>query len=1334
MDSEESRIEKLVNQCKSNDVDVKVDALAKLQIEFENGAEIPDVDAVLSLFKAALRTSNQHLTNATLHALPPLLPLILTRSVNPSQSNGPLASSTSGAIDVPTLRQAFGAFLTSGGIVDRLGDKERAQSKAREALVLLGGYAFRAGATSAFSSKSGKGAETPIMAFERVMKENGLASKVWKVREQSIIALVNLRRTHPQFPIRPFLSLLVDCLEDTDAHVRDCARTSVVDLFSGPHVTDAARADLKKEMTKKNVRKTIVDGVLSKLLSGQASNSTPHSRDGSENGDAGPSRAKEYLPPSMMLAGKRPRVGSQGSTLSRSTTQANVRETFSRPESRGGAASPPPPPPQPQTPSTSDSPDVQPAYIASSRDLESEFAAMAKPFEGKESEHNWAARDAAVQRVRGMIKGDVHTRYAETFQACLKEGFVQWSLKTLASLRTTVAMNTCYLYSEMTKALGTGLDPYCDLLLTNLLKMAAFTKKITAQQSQVCVVDIMTHTSAPSRVVLPLLWTTLQEKTVQARAFVVGHFKAYLELHGARSRNAIEGSGGLEILEKSIKKALADPNPAVKESSRAMFWTFDTFWHDSATTILESLDATARKQLEKACPNPELIGGVATATPKVPKKSSIAAAIAASRAKAKAIANAPPSLRHQATAAAQTQTPVNRRAVSPVQRTSPKPTFPRPSSPLRTSSSPGSPPSRTPASQTLRSVSSGAVPVTNKRARSPSLSDPHYATRRRTSSPLATSPQNNMNTLRKAMQTALPASPPSSTGQQSPHRRPPSTLRAPPAAGNTRQSLMLPMASVEDESLLMAQTVPIPEGDTDSEDDHSMNLMSFSAAYDKFPQLSPRSVASKPTASVSNALSSGSMSDVGMNSGGLGQPEVVEDALRARAEQAESAAERLLELVDENDLQEPIIPVSLGGQSLGASHANGNGGVGLGLSMAGNGTVRAKAKTKPAPIPLSMRPPPVTPKPSAANARASAIMKQAAMFRDSPVAKKTSSLLDVLQAQRHETGWWLKRTALFAKASTLGPSKGPECLEELKALILALENGQITKEGLQKVAVICSENPVENSPPASPGGGPESLSPFVVDASAGTSSLGARSALWDTDRVFGKVFSALMAFVEPTRPEDELEYALIIVWEMLENQGAYLEGREADLFSMLLRVRYCNKVNVLEATSTIRDALTSKIDPVYGLTTFHGCLKAFQAEPNAADEAEVKAATVAFGLIALGKFTLRLPAEIAEEELPRLKGTLIAALNDRSSLVVRESAAAAIISAQLVLKDETQLFALLDGLADDKKNLLTYLFDKHGARGTEEGGDGLGGIAKFQKEIRRLDTRTSTPLRVAPRV
>lgn len=81
---------------------------------------------------------------------------------------------------------------------------------------------------------------------------------------------------------------------------------------------------------------------------------------------------------------------------------------------------------------------------------------------------------------------------------------------------------------------------------------------------------------------------------------------------------------------------------------------------------------------------------------------------------------------------------------------------------------------------------------------------------------------------------------------------------------------------------------------------------------------------------------------------------------------------------------------------------------------------------------------------------------------------------------------------------------------------------------------------------------------------------------------------------------------------------------------------------VLEGTNTIRDALTSKADPVYGLTTMHASLRLFYSEaPPTPEDEEIKAATYAFGLMALGKFILRLPAEIAEEEIPRLKGTLI---------------------------------------------------------------------------------------------
>ncbi|KAJ7774326.1 clasp N terminal-domain-containing protein [Mycena maculata] len=1313
MDSDDTRLESLINQCKNNDVDVKVDALSKLQAEFESGIEINDPDGLIQVLKTCLRASNQHLTTATLSVLPPLLPLLITPSLGNAQSRNALSQSTSSVgsvtpssvVDTATLRQVLVAFLLPGGLIERLGDKERAQIKARETLVILGGLAFRSGVSSSTMStrsRDTKGPETPLMMFERYLREIGLTSKVWKVREQSILTLVHIRRAHQQFPIRVYLTQLVDSLEDTDAHVRDCARQSVIELFSGPGVSDAARADLKKEMTKKNVRKTIVDGVLSKLLGvgGSASGSNPQSREGSENGDT-TMKAKEYVPPSLALTGRRPTAASStGAPLSRTTSlQSNISRPPSRaapPDSPSGTA--------PPTPS-GESADVRPVYIASSRDLETEFAAMHKPFEGKENEHNWADRERAILRVRGMIKGDVHLRYSETFLGSMKD-FIQLSLKTLASLRTTVATNTCTLYTEMAVALGVSLDPFCDTLFTNLLRMAGFTKKLTAQNSQASVSAIIEHTSTPPRVLLPLLWATLQEKTVQARAFVVAHLKQYLVVHGQRSKHAIETTGGLEIMEKSLKKALADPNPAVRENARICFWVFEAIWRDRGVTLLDGLDSVARKQLEKVCPNPDLAAAVlAPSTPKPAKKSSVAAAIAASRAKAKAIATAPPTLRHQATASSHVA-PV-RRAGSP---SSPRNSMARPSSPLRMSTSPPSQKSRIVSNGISRSTSAEAVTTTTTHTRTasgppPSPPSPSEQTsfRRRTSSPLAsgTNP-NRVSTIRQALKTTLPTSPSSSFDRASPTPRN-GVGRNAAVPIHVRHSTLFAQPHMDDESLLLAQTVPIPGSDSDSESmDHSVHLMSFSAAFGKYTSPAARrsnSPGHSFSPEASNALSSGSLETT------AGQP-VVEDALRARAEQAESAAERLLELVDPDDdsMQHSTIPSSL---------------------LVGN---NGKVKVKPTPLPIGQiqTRPPVTP----VN-RATTIMRQAAQFKNSPThnGHSSASLMDVLHDQRHQTGWWLKRKNLVAQGTPLKAVDDGERVQELQSYITMLENDDVDINVLQKLALLAIENPITDgaSSPLSPEFGyPASPSPFIYPSRSLPS---LHSDMWGKNKIFERLFNGLISFLQPNKSEEEIEYGLILLWEMLENQAIYVEGREGDVFSLLLRIRYCCHHNVLEATNTIRDALTSRIEPVYGLTTMHASLRSFSAEafPLTASE-EVKAASYAFGLIALGKFILRLPAEIAEEELPRLRGTLISALNDKSSLVIREAAAAAIISAQLALRDETHLFALLDGLADEKKNLLTYLFDKHGARGATAA-TGPSGVDKLEKEMRRLDTRTSTPTR-----
>jgi CLIP-associating protein 1/2 len=60
--------------------------------------------------------------------------------------------------------------------------------------------------------------------------------------------------------------------------------------------------------------------------------------------------------------------------------------------------------------------------------------------QGRETEHNWAAREQAILLVRGMLKGDVHLRYMDIFLGCLKEGFIQWSLKTVCPPRADVSL------------------------------------------------------------------------------------------------------------------------------------------------------------------------------------------------------------------------------------------------------------------------------------------------------------------------------------------------------------------------------------------------------------------------------------------------------------------------------------------------------------------------------------------------------------------------------------------------------------------------------------------------------------------------------------------------------------------------------------------------------------------------------------------------------------------------------------------------------------------------------------------------------------------------------
>lgn len=81
---------------------------------------------------------------------------------------------------------------------------------------------------------------------------------------------------------------------------------------------------------------------------------------------------------------------------------------------------------------------------------------------------------------------------------------------------------------------------------------------------------------------------------------------------------------------------------------------------------------------------------------------------------------------------------------------------------------------------------------------------------------------------------------------------------------------------------------------------------------------------------------------------------------------------------------------------------------------------------------------------------------------------------------------------------------------------------------------------------------------------------------------------------------------------------------------------------VLEATNVLRDALIARMDPVYGLQVMHESLQTFLAQPapSSSHGERSHSGSHAFGLLGIGKFILRLPSVILEDELPRLKDAL----------------------------------------------------------------------------------------------
>ncbi|RCH98469.1 suppressor of tub2 mutation, partial [Rhizopus stolonifer] len=243
--------------------------------------------------------------------------------------------------------------------------------------------------------------------------------------------------------------------------------------------------------------------------------------------------------------------------------------------------------------------------VTSPRDLEKEFISMAKLFAGRETEQNWEARDASVRRLRSLLHQlDKVDAWKGAMIAGLQD-IMSDIIKTIHSLRSSVATEGLCLIQDIGVTLGDSLNAYTlEIILTNLLKCSSVTKKMIATKAAQVTNLFLSNTQFHTKIVM-LLCKTINEKNVQLRQYAATYIKTILETHGSKDAIRSVIAEKLEVsqsIESFLRKGLADGSPHVREASRQTYSVYYDYWPDAAEKLLRSLDSSVQRLLEKNSP------------------------------------------------------------------------------------------------------------------------------------------------------------------------------------------------------------------------------------------------------------------------------------------------------------------------------------------------------------------------------------------------------------------------------------------------------------------------------------------------------------------------------------------------------------------------------------------------------------------------------------------------------------------------------------------------------------------------------------------------------------
>lgn len=393
--------------------------------------------------------------------------------------------------------------------------------------------------------------QVPVDA-ERFVRNTAMVGKNPRAKEAGMQWLLQMHQEHG-LQFRAYVPTLMELLEDADGMVRDVAKSTVIELFRD--APNAAKSDLKRQLKNFKVRPAIEQAIV-KELAPASTRADPESR-----------------PASAMQA--RPNLAASVSSL------ASERPITPMPETKTEA--------------------VEPSYVNTQRELDDIFKDMHQWFEGRESEQNWLKREESVIKLRRLIAGNVPSDFPDAFVASCR-ALLDGIIKAVTSLRTSLSKEGCALVQDLASTFGPGIDPMVELLMQTFIKLCAATKKIASQLANTTVDTIIGRTTYNARI-MQHIWGASQDKNVQPRTYAAGWLQTLLKKE-AHHKNHLEHGGGLDMIEKCIKKGLNDANPGVREKMRGTYWAYALMWPARAEAIMDGLEATAQKLLQKDPNNP----------------------------------------------------------------------------------------------------------------------------------------------------------------------------------------------------------------------------------------------------------------------------------------------------------------------------------------------------------------------------------------------------------------------------------------------------------------------------------------------------------------------------------------------------------------------------------------------------------------------------------------------------------------------------------------------------------------------------------------------------------